>query len=187
MIDQLTGVNFPGQMEQAENASVIYPDFGVGALGQYHSYFFGFSLMHLTQPDESFFSGDQKGNLPMKITVHAGARSHQLHRGLLSKEFTISPNLIYQQQGSFKQINLGMYILEKSLAGGIWYRQNLNMQPDAVILMVGFMREHFKIGYSYDLTLSELSNYSSGSHEVSLIIFRKEKHTSHKALLIPPL
>ena len=187
MIDQLTGQTFPGQTEQPENASLIYPDLGFGALGQYDSYFFGFSLMHLTQPDESVFVGDQKGKLPMKITVHAGARTHKLHRDLLSKEFTLSPNIIYQQQGSFKQINLGMYVLEKSLAGGVWYRQNSGTQPDAVILMVGFMRERFKIGYSYDLTLSKLSNYSSGSHEISLMLFRGEKHNSRKALLIPAL
>jgi type IX secretion system PorP/SprF family membrane protein len=187
MIDQLTGEDYPGQMEQPENSSLVYPDFGIGAMGQYDSYFFGASLMHLTQPNESIFEGDQKGKLPMKITVHAGANTHKLHRGLLSKEFTVSPNIIYQQQGSFKQINLGIYLLEKSLAGGIWYRQNLGVQPDAVIVMLGIMRERFKIGYSYDWTLSKLSNYSSGSHEISLILFRKEKHNSRKALLIPSI
>jgi type IX secretion system PorP/SprF family membrane protein len=187
MIDQLTGEDYPGQMEQPENSSIVYPDFGIGAMGQYDSYFFGASLMHLTQPNESIFEGDQKGKLPMKITVHAGANTHKLHRGLLSKEFTVSPNIIYQQQGSFKQINLGIYLLEKSLAGGIWYRQNLGVQPDAVIVMLGIMRERFKIGYSYDWTLSKLSNYSSGSHEISLILFRKEKHNSRKALLIPSI
>ena len=187
MIDQLTGENYPGQMEQPENSSLVYPDFGIGAMGQYDSYFFGASLMHLTQPGESVFTGDQRGKLPMKITVHAGARTHKLHRGLLSKEFTVSPNIIYQKQGAFQQINLGIYLLEKSLAGGIWYRQNLTMQPDAVIVMLGIMRQRFKIGYSYDLTLSKLSNYSSGSHEISLILFRQEKHNSRKALLIPSL
>ncbi|MGQ7869141.1 PorP/SprF family type IX secretion system membrane protein [Sunxiuqinia sp. sy24] len=187
MIDQLTGITFPGTMEQPENASKLYPDFGFGALGQYDTFFFGFSLMHLTQPDESLFTGDQKGKLPLKITLHAGSRTHKLHRGLLSREFTLSPNLIYQQQGTFKQINLGLYMLEQSLAGGVWYRQNLGVQPDALILMVGVMKERFKIGYSYDYTLSSLSNYSNGSHEFSLTFFIGEKHSSRGALLIPSL
>ena len=123
----------------------------------------------------------------MKLTVHAGARTHKLHRGLLSKEYTVSPNLIYQQQGDFKQLNLGIYILEKSLAGGIWYRQNSGFQPDAVILMLGFMREKFKIGYSFDMTLSRLSYYSNSAHEISLIFFAGEKTANRKALLIPSL
>ena len=187
MIDQLTGITFPGNGEQPENASLLYPDFGVGALGQYDAFYFGFSLMHLTQPDESVFMGDQKGRLPMKITLHAGSRTRKWHRGLLSREFTLSPNIIYQQQGAFKQINLGMYILEKSLAGGLWYRQNLGVQPDAVIAMIGIMKDRFKIGYSYDYTLSKLSNYASGSHEFSLTFFIGEKHTNRDALMIPSL
>ena len=187
MIDQLTGQIGSEQTDQPENASVIYPDFGVGALGQYDSFFFGFSLMHLSQPDESVFVGDQRGKLPMKITIHAGSRTHKLHRGLLSKEFTLSPNVIYQQQGSFKQINLGMYLLEKSLVGGIWYRQNLGTQPDAVMIMFGVMRKRFKVGYSYDLTLSKLSNYSTGSHEISLAFFIGARQASRQALLIPTL
>ncbi|MGQ8338885.1 PorP/SprF family type IX secretion system membrane protein [Sunxiuqinia sp. A32] len=187
MIDQLNGETSPGLYDPAENSSLVYPDFGIGAMGQYDSYFFGFSISHLTQPDESIFVGDQKGKLPMKITIHAGARTHKLHRGLLSKEFTVSPNIIFHKQGDFSQLNLGMYILEKSLAGGIWYRQNLGLQPDAIILMFGVMRERFKIGYSYDATLSKLANYSSGSHEISLIYFLKGKHHTRKALLIPAL
>ncbi|WP_423127948.1 PorP/SprF family type IX secretion system membrane protein [Gaoshiqia sp. Z1-71] len=187
MINQLTGERYPGTSDQPENSSLLYPDFGIGFLAQYESWFGGVSLNHLTQPHESVFIGDQRGRLPVKLTVHAGARTHKLHRGLLSKEYTVSPNLIYQQQGDFKQFNLGIYILEKSLAGGIWYRQNSGFQPDAVIFMLGFMREKFKIGYSYDLTLSRLSYYSNGAHEISLIFFTGEKTANRKALLIPSL
>lgn len=187
MIDQTTGQLAPGSGEQPENESLIYPDFGFGTLGQYDSFFFGFSIMHLSQPNESVFVGDQKGRLPLRFTVHAGSRTHKLHRGLLSREFTLSPNVIYQQQGSFKQINLGIYMLERSIAGGIWYRQNLGIQPDAAIVMLGIQKKRFKVGYSYDVTLSKLSNYSTGSHEVSLVYYLGEKSSSRKALLIPSL
>ncbi|WP_159518223.1 PorP/SprF family type IX secretion system membrane protein [Sunxiuqinia indica] len=187
MIDQLNGHTFPGEQEQPENSSILYPDFGLGTLGQYDSFFFGFSLSHLTQPNESIIEGDQKGKLPMKFTFHAGSRTHKLHRGLLSREFTLSPNIIFQQQGAFSQVSLGMYILEKSLSGGVWYRQNIGVHPDAVILMFGVMKNQFKIGYSYDYTLSKLANYSSGSHEFSLTFFFGEAHNSRKAILIPSL
>ncbi|HKJ43805.1 MAG TPA: PorP/SprF family type IX secretion system membrane protein [Sunxiuqinia sp.] len=187
MIDQITGETTSISLEQPENESLVYPDFGLGALGQYDAFFFGISLMHLSQPDESIFVGDQKGKRPMRLTIHAGSRTHRLHRGLLSKEFTLSPNIIYQQQGSFKQINFGMYMLEKSLAGGIWYRQNLGIQPDAVMIMLGVMRKSFKIGYSFDYTLSKLANYSTGSHEISLSLFLGKTTHDRKALMIPSL
>lgn len=47
---------------------------------------------------------------------------------------------------------------------------------DAVSLMVGYwMKKTFQFGYSYDLTMTNLRNYTSGTHEVMLgITFGKE-------------
>lgn len=123
----------------------------------------------------------------MKITLHVGARSRKLHHGLLSREFTISPNILYQHQGSFKQLNLGIYLIEKSFLFGGWYRNNIDIRPDALIALVGFVIERFQVGYSFDFTLSKLSNYTHGSHEVSLLfhIGRKGKKNIRDKLLIP--
>ncbi len=167
----------------------LYPDFAVGALGQHNDIFWGVSVHHLTQPDESLLEGDQKGKLPVKVTFHAGTRTHKLHDGLLSRGFTLSPNIIYQQQGSFKQLNLGIYMIEKSFLFGGWFRNNIDVRPDAVILLAGFAREKFQFGYSFDLTLSQLSNYSYGSHEISLTFFLGEKNEIplRNKLLIPAI
>ena len=56
-----------------------------------------------------------------------------------------------------------MYYSQGAIVGGLWYRWN-----DAVIFMAGFNHEKFKIGYSYDMTVSELSTVNSNSHEISL-------------------
>ncbi|OFX32639.1 MAG: hypothetical protein A2W90_04350 [Bacteroidetes bacterium GWF2_42_66] len=186
-INELNGVIIPDGSMNIEDASKVYPDFGIGLLGQSGSCFFGFSIHHLTKPDESLIAGDQKGYLPRKITINVGARTKKLRNGLLSKPYTLSPNIIYQQQGSFRQMNLGMYLNIGPLAGGLWYRNNLSIRPDAVIAMIGIMREKFKIGYSYDLSLSSLSNYSFSSHELSLIYFLGEriKSNTRKAMIIP--
>lgn len=185
-INELNGAIEPNESILLEDASKIYPDFAIGFLGQLDSYFFGLSIHHLTRPDESLISGDQKGYLPRKYTVNIGARTHKLQHGLLSKPYTLSPNIIYQQQGSFKQLNLGMYINIGPLAGGVWFRQNLDVRPDAVIAMIGIMREKFKIGYSYDFTLSQLSNYSFGSHELSLIFFLGNQINNNRESMIIP-
>ncbi|MCY1719315.1 type IX secretion system membrane protein PorP/SprF [Prolixibacteraceae bacterium Z1-6] len=186
-IDQLSGVITPGTPTRYSENNRVYPDFAVGTLGQYREFFWGASIHHLTQPNESITEGDNKNKLSMKVTVHAGARTHKLHHGLLSREFTLSPNILYQQQGSFKQLNIGIYMIEQSFVFGGWYRNNIDIRPDALILLAGFAREKFQFGYSFDYTLSKLSNYSHGSHEISMLFFfgNKGKVPIRNRLLIP--
>lgn len=175
-INQLNGDIYEYFSANYSAEKKIYPDFAVGALGQHNDVFWGTSIHHFTTPDESIITGDQKGKLPAKITLHAGTRLHRLHHGLLSRVFTLSPNILYQQQGSFKQLNLGLYMIEKSFLFGGWYRNNIDIRPDAIIALAGFAKEKFQLGYSFDFTLSKLSNYSYGTHEISLTLFLGEKN-----------
>lgn len=186
-IDQLTGAISNSTVLNIENGQKWHPDFAVGLVGQHNLLFYGASVHHLNQPDESILDGDQKGKLPAKFTLHAGVRARKLHHGLLSREFTLSPNILYRHQGSFKQLNLGIYMIEKQLLFGGWLRNNLDIRPDAFIFLVGFAREKFQFGYSFDLTLSRLSNYTYGSHEFSLTFFLSslKKVPLQNKLLIP--
>ncbi len=174
-IDQLIGEVIDSEINNFSDEKKLFPDFAVGALGQQNDFFWGVGVHHINQPNESIIEGDQKGDLPVKVTLHVGARSRKLHHGLLSREYTISPNILYQQQGSFKQLNLGIYMIEKSFLFGSWFRNNIDIRPDAIILLAGFAREKFQFGYSFDLTLSKLSNYSYGSHEISVTFFIGQK------------
>jgi len=189
MIDQGTGTitgTYPLPFEEGQK---IFPDFSFGMAGQLDDVYFGVALHHLTQPDQSIIEGDQVGRLPLKITLHAGTKSHQFHRGLLSREFTLSPNIIYRQQGSFKQINAGIYMKEDWLAFGLWYRNNLSLRPDALIAMIGIQKDKFQFGYSFDFSLSNVSAYSYGSHEISLTFFFGELHRRlfNNAMIIPQM
>jgi len=133
-------------------------DISAGILGYSSRYFFGLAVHHLTQPQEGFIS---QGNspLPMKFTGHAGAMI-QLDR--INATY-ISPNILYQYQGQFQQLNLGMYFMKGVVVAGLWYRNQ-----DAVIALIGIQNKQFKFGYSYDVTISKLANVSAGSHEISL-------------------
>ncbi|MFY9311585.1 MAG: type IX secretion system membrane protein PorP/SprF [Bacteroidia bacterium] len=131
-------------------------DFSAGILGYSKRYFFGFAAHHLTQPDEGLL-GPSK--LPMKLTGHAGAA---LPVGGKGSQTTISPNVLYQKQQDFQQLNLGLYVTKGSIVAGLWYRNQ-----DAFIAVVGFQQHFFKIGYSYDVTISKLTNATAGSHELS--------------------
>ncbi len=186
-IDQLSGEISEYILAGYSNETKLFPDFAIGAVGQHGEYFWGASAHHISRPNESVIQGDQKGKIPVKATLHAGARLLRLHHGLLSRIFTLSPNILYQQQGSFKQLNLGIYMIEKSFLFGGWYRNNIDVRPDAIIALAGFAHEKFQVGYSFDLTLSKLSNYSYGSHEISLIFYlgQKQEIPRRDKLLIP--
>lgn len=131
-------------------------DFSAGILGYSKRYFFGFAAHHLTQPDEGLL-GPSK--LPMKLTGHAGAT---LPIGDKGNQTFISPNVLFQKQQNFQQLNLGLYVSKGSIVAGLWYRNQ-----DAFIAVVGFQQHFFKIGYSYDVTVSKLTNATAGSHELS--------------------
>jgi type IX secretion system PorP/SprF family membrane protein len=183
-----SGLIFPGMIDQGtgaitgtyplpfEDGQKIFPDFSFGMVGQQDNVYFGIAIHHLTQPDQSIIEGDQMGRLPLKLTIHAGAKGHEFHRGLYSRGFTLSPNLVYQQQGAFKQINTGIYMKEDWFAFGLWYRNNLSVRPDALIAMIGIQKEKFQFGYSFDFSLSNIAAYSNGSHEISLTFFFGELH-----------
>jgi type IX secretion system PorP/SprF family membrane protein len=96
------------------------------------------------------------------------------YRGRMNRDegTYISPNILYQQQAAFNQVNVGMYILHAPIVGGLWYRGNFGGQDflssDSFIALVGLQKGVFKFGYSYDVTVSALSNSTGGSHELSL-------------------
>jgi hypothetical protein len=101
----------------------------------------------------------------MKITGHVGAIIPLEDRR--DGSTFLSPNILYQLQRDFQQINLGMYIGKPPLVGGIWYRHS-GGNADAIAVLVGLQQGIFKLGYSYDITVSKLSSVSAGSHELSL-------------------
>jgi len=133
-------------------------DFSAGVLGYSKNYFFGFAAHHINQPDEGLLGSSR---LPAKFTGHAGAII-PLEKGNASY---LSPNILFQAQQKFQQLNIGLYYVKGSFVAGLWYRN-----ADAVIALVGVQNDNFKFGYSYDVTVSKLSGNTAGSHEISLQI-----------------
>ena len=156
-----------------DNSSVIFPDFSAGLVfgwkGILHG---GVAVHHLTEPNMAFY--DQNENkLPMKITGHLGMNI-DLERGGMGgfsddegSNFYLAPNLLYQQQGEFHQLNAGIYVIRLPIIVGAWFRHNFE-NADAVILLVGINYKNLKVGYSYDITMSKLKSNTGGAHEVSL-------------------
>lgn len=158
MIDASRGFVY-NTLEEKKLSSKSGIDISAGVLGYTKYIFVGFAAHHLTQPDEGLLG---KAKLPMKITGHAGA---VIPVGEKSAEVSISPNILFQQQQNFQQLNIGMYVTKGPIVGGLWYRNR-----DAFIVLLGVQQPFFKVGYSYDITSSKLTNATAGSHELSFAL-----------------
>jgi type IX secretion system PorP/SprF family membrane protein len=167
MIDPRKGFIYETQ-DQPRGGTVNNVDFSAGILGFSKKFYFGFAAHHLNEPNESLVVGLSR--LPMKLTAHAGAVL-PLEKSARGVEASISPNILYRRQGEFQQMNIGMYINKGPIVGGIWYRGILFTEyRDAFIVTLGIQSDQVKFGYSYDVTVSDLTPATGGSHEISMTL-----------------
>jgi type IX secretion system PorP/SprF family membrane protein len=136
-------------------------DVSAGLVGFSKHFYFGFAAKHLNKPQETMILGDSR--MPMRFTGHMGANIVFGGKSQYRNTTSLSPNIIYTYQDGFMQLNVGTYVKYGSFTAGAWWRAR-----DAFILTIGIDAGTFKFGYSYDVTISKLTNASGGSHELSL-------------------
>jgi len=137
-------------------------DASAGMVAYTKNFYAGLAVHHLNRPDESMILGQSR--LPMRFTAHAGANIKIGNKGRYSNNTSLMPNIIYQYQNGFQELSIGTYLKYENFTVGAWYRNK-----DAFILSFGINTDNFRVGYSYDITVSKLGQgVSGGSHEVSL-------------------
>jgi type IX secretion system PorP/SprF family membrane protein len=173
--DQFDGHFFDGSLPtsvQLVNNSVSYFDMQAGLN---YAYFpteniyinAGYSIQHVNQPMETFFSDDASSKLSMR------------HIGFLNGIFKLNDNVIinpaayYTTQAKSSELVAGLnaaYNLSgdgsKQIIGGLFYRYR-----DAVIPTVGLQINNIRFTFSYDVTSSALKNFnhSFGAQEFNLL------------------
>lgn len=168
------------------NDNKNYVDFSVGLIGFTERTFFGVAVHHLTEPSESFLRGSD-AVLPRKFTAHFGTDIPINNKKFRRGELSLSPQLLFHQQGQFQQFNWGIYVNRKAIVAGFWLRQNFNFQCDSFIMLVGFRQDNIRFAYSYDFTVSRLRNSTYGSHEVSFAyIFPCHEKAAKKRVISCP-
>ena len=136
-------------------------DVSAGFVGFSKNFYFGFAAKHLNKPQETLIIGDSR--MPMRFTGHMGANIVFGGKSQYRNSTSLSPNIIYTYQDGFMQLNIGTYVKYGAFTAGAWWRAR-----DAFILTIGIDAGTFRFGYSYDVTISKLTNASGGSHELSL-------------------
>jgi len=137
------------------------PDAGLGLYLYDDNFYVGLSVAQLLNNNIKIF--DNKDGLN-RLKTHINLIG--AYRYWLSDDWLIEPSLMVKGTAP-KEISFDITARvewQKKLWGGVSYRYS-----DAIAIMLGYsFDETLFFGYSYDLGISDLRNYNSGSHEIMI-------------------
>ncbi|MCX6258029.1 MAG: type IX secretion system membrane protein PorP/SprF [Bacteroidia bacterium] len=158
--------------EQGDNAiqlnmtdKVWNSDISFGTYLYNEHFYLGLSSLQLLQSKVKIFVNYNKDGL-LPLSRHYYATGGYIFSFL--QNYTAEPSfLISKTLGNPMELDLNMNVqyLQKFMTG-ISYRLK-----DAIIILLGAkINEKYKVAYSYDVVISNLKNYNSGSHELIFTI-----------------
>lgn len=181
-IDEFNGVTINTAEIRPEVTTNTRFDISSGLLLVGEKFYFGGALKHLTTPDEGILlvNSNVTRGLPLAYTIQGGTELIVKKGNKHRPASFISPNLLFVAQGPYKQLNLGAYASIGNVFAGLWHR-NTFRNADAMIFLVGFKEGIFKLGISYDATISALSSHAGGTYEVTFgLLFDKSDKLKRK-------
>lgn len=180
---------------EAPTETKTFFDIGAGALLYTRKYWAGVSFFHLNKPNETLRGESEESLLPIKYSVHGGYKytinpdeKEELQRRSVSGAFH------YRGQAEFDQFDIGGYFTQYVFNLGFWYRGIPGLKAykpgysnsDAIAIIIGVRTDRMNFGYSYDFTISKLTNMTNGAHEVSISYqLCKLNKKKKKRLLVP--
>ncbi|MCC6599745.1 MAG: PorP/SprF family type IX secretion system membrane protein [Crocinitomicaceae bacterium] len=192
--DQMIRDNSTSSLEQGVFQPISYFDMGAGMITYGPKFWLGASAYHLNTPNESLY-GMSDTSVPMRVAVQGGLRLRIKGNSLTRLDHHIVFAANYQAQKEFDQLDLGFYYEFSPVIIGAWYRglpakSNSYGVPnhDAIAILLGVQASKYKIGYSYDITVSTLGiGSSAGSHELTLSYqwSNKKNLSSMKKRIVP--
>jgi type IX secretion system PorP/SprF family membrane protein len=196
-----TGLIFNDQLVTGSSTStdlkaerVNYVDMGAGVLFNSTNYWIGASARHINQPNASIVGNTEP--MPLYISIHGGYRYiiSALGAGKTKLEEYVSMSVHYRNEQKYDQFDIGAYYFKSFLNVGLWYRGlpfkrykpgYPNRESIAVLVGLEIPDKNFRIGYSYDVTVSKLAiSNTQGAHEVSLIYEIAKKNKRNRRVLV---
>jgi type IX secretion system PorP/SprF family membrane protein len=146
-----------------ENTRTFQPNFGFGTFIKSEKYYAGISIPHLLNyaPETTFALDYENSN---QLTRHYYLTGG--YRFQIQKDFVIEPiTLIKYATEAPVQLDFNLLVEYKQMATlGVGHRTG----DSFVVLTKLQVTGKFQLGYSYDFTISEIKDYSDGSHEIML-------------------
>jgi type IX secretion system PorP/SprF family membrane protein len=147
----------------AENVNETVPNIGVGAYYFNNNYYLGLSVPNL-------LSGDH-----IKSSTNSNSFGSQEIHSYFTGGYVFDINESFKLKPAFMAIFVKGAPVSVDLTANVLYNEKFELGAayrfnDAVsILMNVNVTPSLKIGYSYDYTTSNLSQFNSGSHEIVLL------------------
>lgn len=176
-LDAINGISYNTEEIRPDMTNRADLDVSSGLLLLSKKFYLGVGLKHLNTPSQSILrlKDNLVPGLPIRYTFHGGTELLVKRGNKRQEPSFVSPNFLLVAQGPYKQLNVGAYANLGSIFTGAWFRHTFR-NSDAIILLAGFKEGPFKIGISYDATVSSLANNAGGTFEVTLgLIFREKK------------
>ncbi len=145
--------------------SAIAPTATFGVYVKTKSLQLGLSANDLIESDLSFGS-NLVTNVQLKRNYHVyAAYDIEISDGLSLQPSALLKSDLVQTQVDFSILSE----INDNIFGGVSFRGYSNETIDALIFMAGMnVTRNLKLAYAYDLSISGLSSYNSGSHEIML-------------------
>lgn len=185
--DQLVG-DYETTVEVPPQQRAWDVDATASALAFSDRIWFGVTVDHLLRPNRSL-TGD-KSIVPMRYSIFGGMRIPIQQKYNRQPFESLFPAFLFKKQGRNTQMNVGVYWHNQPFMLGLWYRglPIFKEYPsnDAIAIMAGYRIDQFNIGYSYDVTISNLAGMTQGAHEISLIFKFGEYQTPREKWQVNP-
>lgn len=143
------------------SARAIVPDASFGMFLYSSDFHFGFSVSQLFNNPLNYF--DQRTGLN-KLKRHFYLMAGYKYR--INHDFAVEPSIMLKATTPVPiQVDFNVKgIYQEIVWLGLSYRSQ-----DAVSVLLGYVHQNkFLFGYSYDLSISSIRRFSSGSHEIML-------------------
>jgi type IX secretion system PorP/SprF family membrane protein len=181
-IDDIDGFVYNTEELRPDVTNRTQLDLSSGLLLLSDRFYAGFTLRHINTPRESILLVNEnlQRGLPLSYIFQAGTDLIVKKGNKVQPPSFISPNLLFIQQGPYRQLNVGAYASMGNIFCGAWFRHTFR-NADAAILMAGFREGIFKLGLSYDITVSGLSNRAGGTYELTFgMLFDQNENLKKK-------
>tara|TARA_B100000780_G_scaffold274638_1_gene239941 strand:+ start:695 stop:1690 length:996 start_codon:yes stop_codon:yes gene_type:complete len=137
-------------------------------------FYVGLSLTHITSPDLEESEGPQvPGAQPIDFGYGVAGHFYAMagYQYNVTNDIALKPNVFIKSDAVSTTFDLGVIgEYQEKFWAGVTYRLQDAVAPMAGVNLqmpgTGVGGGKLRVGYSYDVTTSELRNHSSGSHEI---------------------
>jgi type IX secretion system PorP/SprF family membrane protein len=179
--EQFTGFGFNRNLPNGETAlsnmkAYISINSGItySALTEKTNFDLGVAAFHVNKPRQTFLK-DESQFLPIRYVVHSNFEM------FINDQVVLNTNGVYQFQSKAQYFSIGGALgyypannNETMVTGGVWY-----WSKNAVTPYVGLTYNNLQLGFSYDITISKLSQAARKPKTWELsVILRGEKKFS---------